>query len=100
MRVSVWIVSVVAGAAIVAGCDRRLETEDNVRKALDQANLRVDVDMDDDTNIVHLSGTVETLADRTRAEEAASAAIGTSGAQVLNELTVTTLAAETENGPD
>ncbi len=100
MRVSVWLMSAVVGVAIASGCHRRPVTEENVGKALDQANLHVDVDVDDEANIVHLNGTVDTIADRTRAEEVARAAIGTSGGQVLNELTVTTLEGETGHDPD
>lgn len=69
-------------------CDRGPRTEDTVRKALDQANMNaVEVDVDDEANIVHLQGTVGTMADRTRASEIATAVVGTSG-RVLNELTV------------
>jgi osmotically-inducible protein OsmY len=99
MRISVWIFSVAVATLIAGGCNRRPDAEENVRKALDQANLHVDVDINDEANIVHLSGTVDTIADRTRAEEVARAAVGTSG-QVLNELTVTTLADRTADDPD
>ena len=71
-----------------AACDRGPDTEENVRKALDQANMpAVQVDVDDEARIVHLQGTVDTMADRTRANEIATAVVGTSG-RVLNELTV------------
>jgi osmotically-inducible protein OsmY len=74
-------------AALALGC-RRAPTEDNVRKALEQANIpSVEVAVDDQANIVHLKGIVPSMADRTRAAEVASAAVGTSG-QVLNELKV------------
>jgi osmotically-inducible protein OsmY len=77
-----------AVAAVGIGCGRGPDTEENVRKALDQANMQaVQVDVDDNANIVHLKGTVETISDRTRAEEVASATVGTTG-RVLNELTV------------
>jgi hyperosmotically inducible periplasmic protein len=81
-------VVLVAVAAVGIGCGRGPDTEENVRKALDQANMQaVQVDVDDNANIVHLKGTVETIGDRTRAEEVASATVGTTG-RVLNELTV------------
>jgi osmotically-inducible protein OsmY len=81
-------VVLVAVAAVGIGCGRAPDTEENVRLALDQANMQaVQVDVDDNTNIVHLKGTVETISDRTRAEEVASATVGTTG-RVLNELTV------------
>ena len=75
-------------AMFSVACDRRPDTEGNVRRALDQANMQaVAVEVDGDASIVHLKGTVETMGDRTRAEEVAEAAVGTSG-RVLNELTV------------
>jgi osmotically-inducible protein OsmY len=88
-------VVLMAVAVVAIGCGRGPDTEENVRKALDQANMQaVQVDVDDNANIVHLKGTVETIGDRTRAEEVASATVGTSG-RVLNELTVKGLNDET-----
>ena len=73
---------------VATACDRGPDTENTVRKALDQANMNaVEVDVDREANIVHLQGTVGTMADRTRANEIATAVVGTSG-RVLNELTV------------
>lgn len=81
-------VVLMAVAAVGIGCGRGPDTEENVRKALDQANMQaVQVEVDDNANIVHLKGTVESVGDRTRAEEVASATVGTTG-RVLNELTV------------
>lgn len=81
----------------VAAC-ARTDTEGNVRKALDEANMTsVDVYVNDDS-VVHLTGTVGTLSDRTRAEEIASATVGTSP-RVVNELTVEALE-ETPDDPD
>jgi osmotically-inducible protein OsmY len=89
-----------AVAAVGIGCGRAPDTEENVRKALDQANMQVvQVEVDDDANIVHLKGTVETMGDRTRAEEVASATVGTTG-RVLNELTVKGLNDETAGDLD
>ena len=99
IRVAPCLFSVLLATSITSACQTRPDTEENVRQALDQANLHVDVDVDDEANVVHLSGTVETMADRTRAEEVAKAAIGTSG-QVLNELTVTSLEGAAANDPD
>jgi osmotically-inducible protein OsmY len=80
-----------AGMTLVVAamaCDRGPDTENTVRKALDQANMNaVEVDVDREANIVHLQGTVGTMADRSRANEIATAVVGTSG-RVLNELTV------------
>jgi hyperosmotically inducible protein len=84
-------VGIVVLFALVTACDRQPDTEETVRRALEQANMHaVDVAVDEEAKIVHLQGTVGTLADRTRAEEIASAAVGTAG-QVLNELTVEAL---------
>ena len=88
---SVVLTSIAMVLAAALACDRGADTEDNVRKALDQANIKaVEVDVDDEANIVHLQGTVGTMADRTRANEIATAVVGTSG-RVLNELTVESL---------
>jgi osmotically-inducible protein OsmY len=83
----VFLVSTAFVFAAIA-CGRGPDTEENIRKALDQANMNaVQVDVDDEARIVHLQGTVGTMADRTRANEIATAVVGTSG-RVLNELTV------------
>jgi len=74
--------------ALAVTCGRNSNTKANVENALKQANIEhVDVDMDRNSNIVHLTGTVGTMSDRTRAGEIANAAVGTSG-RVMNELTV------------
>jgi hyperosmotically inducible periplasmic protein len=80
--------AILLASALSFGCGGRDDTRENVSKALEEANLReVAVDVDKDSKIVHLKGTVGTMSDRTRAEEVAAAAVGTSG-RVLNELTV------------
>lgn len=85
---------------LAIACGGREDTKENVAKALEQANLQhVAVDVDKDSNIVHLKGTVGTMSDRTRAEEVAAAAVGTSG-RVLNELTVEGLNTETADDLD
>jgi osmotically-inducible protein OsmY len=61
---------------------------DRAEQALEQANLSVvDVDWDEDARVAHLTGTVESTADRERAGEVATAAVGTTG-KVLNEVTI------------
>ena len=83
--------AVLLASVLAVGCGAGNDTRDNVAKALEQANLRtVDVAVDDEARIVHLKGTVGTMAERTCAEEVATAAVGTSG-RVLNELTVESL---------
>jgi osmotically-inducible protein OsmY len=95
MSSRLWVTTVLVFG--VMACDRGPATADNVRKALDQANIHaVEVEVDDKANIVHLQGTVSTMADRTRAHEIATAVVGTSG-RVLNELTVEGL---TDRRPD
>jgi osmotically-inducible protein OsmY len=75
-------------ACLGVACHRAPDTEGTLRKALDQANMQqVEVKVDDDERIVHLKGTVGSMAERSRAEEVAGAVVGTSG-RVLNELTV------------
>ena len=88
MGMKVWLAALAAAACVSAGCHRGPDVEGNVRKALDQANMQeVTVRVDDPSNIVHLKGTVGSMAVRSRAEEIADAVVGTSG-RVLNELTV------------
>lgn len=80
--------AVLLTGAIAWACGGRDDKRDNVKKALDEANIpNVAVDVDDTANLVHLKGTVGSTSDRTRAGEVASAAVGTSG-RVLNELAV------------
>jgi len=86
-------------AAAVA-CTRPADTEENVKRALDDAAIQnVEVVVDDAEALVHLSGTVETLADRTRAEEVAHSVVGTSG-RVVNDLTIEDFEDDTPDSPD
>ena len=88
MNLKVCLCGTLALAWLGAGCHRGPDTSGNLRKALDQANMQqVNVKVDDDEHIVHLKGTVNSMADRSRAQEVADAVVGTSG-RVLNELTV------------
>jgi osmotically-inducible protein OsmY len=78
----------------------RPDTQENVKRALDDAHIRnVDVAVDDGEALVHLSGTVETLADRTRAEEVATSIVGTSG-RIVNDLTIEDFEDDTPDSPD
>jgi osmotically-inducible protein OsmY len=89
---AIWIAAI--------ACTRPPETEDNVKRALDDARIRnVDVAVDEGEALVHLSGTVETLADRTRAEEVAASVVGTTG-RVVNDLTIEDFEDETPESPD
>jgi len=88
MKLKVCVAAALAAAWLGAGCHRGPDTQGNLRKALDQANMQhVNVKVDADEHIVHLKGTVNSMADRSRAQEVADAVVGTSG-RVLNELTV------------
>lgn len=72
----------------VAACDRGPNPEAQVSKALKDAKLDdVKVDWDRQARVAHLKGTVDQPTDRQRAEDVASAAVGTTG-RVLNEVTV------------
>jgi osmotically-inducible protein OsmY len=75
--------------ALGAGaCDRGPDPEEQVSKALKDAKLDdVKVDWDQDAHVAHLKGTVDQATDRQRAEDVATAAVGTSG-RILNEVTV------------
>jgi osmotically-inducible protein OsmY len=100
MRVSAISSAILLTCTLALACGGREDPKENVAKALKEANLaNVAVDVDKDSNIVHLKGTVGTMSDRTRAEEVASAAVGTSG-RVLNELTVEGLNTDTADDLD
>jgi osmotically-inducible protein OsmY len=100
MEISRAVVGAAVVAMLAAGCSRQPDLEANVRKSLDDAELQgVGVDVDDGVNIVHLKGSVGSIADRTKAAEIAEAVVGTSG-DVLNELTVRGLNDETAGAFD
>jgi hypothetical protein len=81
-------IAVALTVTLVLACGRPGDTEEMVEDALYQANIRdVDVHRDRSQQIVRLTGTVETLADRVRAHELATAIVGTSG-RVENEISV------------
>jgi osmotically-inducible protein OsmY len=73
-----------SGGACNRASDPTLVTE----TALKESNLgTVKVDWDKEAHVAHLKGTVDTVTERERAEQVATAAVGTSG-KVLNEVTV------------
>ena len=81
-------VATLALALAAGACNRAPNPEEQVSKALKDANLEaVKVDWDKEARVAHLTGTVEQPTDRQRAEDVATAAVGTSG-RVLNELTI------------
>ena len=94
------IASVTLAAAMAIGCGDDAATEKNLRQALAQANIEdVDVDVEDSGRVVHLTGTVGTMADRTRAEEVASAVVGTTGT-VVSDVSVAGVDVSTRGGGD
>ena len=80
---------IVGGATLLVACMRAGDTEEMVREALAQAAVGK-VEVHGDSAGVRLTGTTETLADRSRAEELARAIVG-STVEVRNEITVTGL---------
>jgi osmotically-inducible protein OsmY len=100
MRRGVITSAVLCTFALALACAAERNKKEDIEKALDQANLpNVAVEVDADANLVHLSGSVDSMSDRTRAEEVANSAVGTSG-RVLNELTVVGLNTETADDLD
>src|SRR2546422_975600 len=90
MRGHTFIVALIVAAALgAAACSRPGPNPTaNTEQALKDAKLvDVKVDWDKDAQIAHLKGTVDSVADRQRAEEVANSTVGTSG-RVLNEVTV------------
>jgi len=82
------LIIAIAAAVQLSGCNRGPDPSDGAKKALKDANLtQVTVDWDGDARVAHLKGTVDTPTDRQRAEDVASAAVGTTG-KVLNEITI------------
>jgi osmotically-inducible protein OsmY len=75
-------------AALVGACNREPDPEDQISRDLKSANIdEVSVDYDSTTKVVHLKGAVDNPAEKSRAEDIATKAVGTAGT-VANELTV------------
>jgi osmotically-inducible protein OsmY len=88
MKLAPRLAAAVIVVAALAACSRGPNPTGEVTKALKQANLNeVTVDWDGGARVAHLRGRVDQPTDRQRAEEVASAAVGTSG-KVLNEVTI------------
>jgi osmotically-inducible protein OsmY len=83
------VIALLAAGALVASCGRNEPNyEDVADRALDGAGLQAaEADYDADAKVIHVTGTVASEADRQRAGDVVSAAVG-SGAQVANEVTV------------
>ena len=77
-------------ATAVVGCGQADKTENTVKNALRMVNIdhvAVEVGGRAEQRNVRLSGTVDTLSDRTRAEQVTRGVVGTSGT-ISNDLAV------------
>ncbi len=91
-------VALIVALGTAVGCNRNPDPTENVSKALRDANLDdVRFTWDEDARIAHLSGSVDTASDRTRAEDIAATAVGTSG-KVLNDLTIESAVGTLDSG--
>ena len=95
------VIALLTAGALVASCGRNEpDYEDVADRALDGAGLQAaEADYDATAKVVHVTGTVASEADRQRAGDVVSAAVG-SGAQVANEVTVQGGHQETANDFD
>jgi hyperosmotically inducible protein len=81
-------------------CNRGPDPSDKVSRAMKDANLGdVKVDWDKEAHVAHLKGSVDQPTDRQRAEEVATAAVGSTG-RVLNEVTIKGVNDKTANDFD
>jgi osmotically-inducible protein OsmY len=97
---TIAVVGLLAAAPLTQACNRQPDVKKQVSDSLEQANVKdVNVDWDKDARVVHLKGSVASAAERQRAEQIATTAVGTSGT-VLNELTVEGLNEHTADNMD
>jgi osmotically-inducible protein OsmY len=88
MRRFVTALTLIAGVAVAGACHTGPNPSTDVDKALKSANLNdVSVEWDSSARIAHLKGTVDRPTDRQRANDIATATVGTTGT-VLNEVTI------------
>lgn len=74
--------------ASLTACSGGNDPSEQADRALKDANLAdVTIDWDKDARLAHLQGSVASSDERTRAEQVAATAVGTSG-RVLNEITI------------
>jgi osmotically-inducible protein OsmY len=94
------VLAMTLALGMTVACQKGPDPEEQVSKALKDAKLDdVKVDWDKDARVAHLKGTVDQATDRRRAEDIATAAVGTSG-RVLNEVTVKDVNDKTANDLD
>jgi osmotically-inducible protein OsmY len=80
--------AVLMTASLGAACNRGPDPKDQIERDLKSASMPdVNVDYDRSNKVVHLKGAVDNPAEKSRAEEIAQRAVGTTG-RVANELTV------------
>jgi osmotically-inducible protein OsmY len=80
--------AVLMTASLGAACNRGPDPKDQIERDLKSASMPdVNVDYDRSNKVVHLTGAVDNSAEKSRAEEIAQRAVGTTG-RVANELTV------------
>jgi len=97
-----WILTGVVAAAVAAGaCNRGPDVQKMADGALDSVALddQVDAHFDQDSNVVRLTGTVDSDGDRARAAGVVTAAVG-AHAQIANEVVVRGLQADTADDLD
>lgn len=89
IRLILALVVAAAFSALAAACARNSnDPKDRVDKALSDANVKgVHASYDRDANVVHLTGTVDSVDQKERADQAATGAVGTTG-RVLDEIQV------------
>src|SRR5215831_7701151 len=87
-RRSLPICLAVLMTASLGACNRGPDPQDQIKRDLKSASMPdVNVDYDRSNKVVHLTGAVDNSAEKSRAEEIAQRAVGTTG-KVANELTV------------
>jgi osmotically-inducible protein OsmY len=103
MRINASVAIAFALALTAGACNsgnNMPDPSERTKQALDQANIKdVNVDWDKDARVAHLKGTVDSSMEKTRAEQVAETAVGTSG-KVLNELTVNDVNEKTADDMD
>ena len=88
IRATAALLAAAALAGVSAACNSGPNPSEQVLSGLKAANLNeVNVEWDSSARIAHLKGTVDRPTDRQRAEEIATATVGTTG-KVLNEVTI------------
>jgi osmotically-inducible protein OsmY len=100
MKAETFLTGALTVIVALSACNRGPDPTDEVTRSLKQANLtEVSMDWDRTARVAHLKGSVDKPTDRQRAEEIATAAVGTTG-KVLNEVTIKGLNEKTAGNLD